>query len=295
MRSRWITVVVVLIGLPWLLGAEWLITTHSGSDVLRYDDQTKSLTVLVAPGAGGLDQARGITLGPRGDLLVCSAASSNWAILRYDLTGKSQGTAAAGAGLEHPYQCLVGPQGDLFVSGQGNNAVLRYDGRTGEAKDVFVKPGAGGLDAIRGIAFHPSGDLLVAGRDNDAVLRYDGTTGQFKGEFVPKKDSKLDRPVQLHYGPDGNLYVSSSRNNSIVRFDGQTGRFIDVFVKHKAGGLDRPSGFAWGPDGDLYVASRESDQVLRYHGKSGKFKEVLLSSDQDKRIREPEFILLVNP
>jgi len=295
MRKRSITASAVLVVLPWLLGAEWLITTHSGGDVLRYDDQTKSLTVLVTAGEGGLDQARGITFDRAGDLLVCSAASSDWAVLRYDRTGKFQETAAAGGGLEHPYQCLVGPQGDLFVAGQDNNAVLRYDGKTGESKGAFVKPGEGGLNSIRGIVFHPSGDLLVAGRDNDAVLRYDGSTGQFKGEFVPKKDSKLDRPVQLHFGPDGNLYVSSSRNNSIVRFDGQTGQLVDVFVKHKAGGLHRPSGFAWGPNGDLYVCSRESHQILRYHGKSGKFKEVLLSGDQDNRIHEPEFILLLSP
>ena len=293
MRTRLIAAAAVTCLLPWLMGAEWLITTHSGDNVLRYDDQTKSLTVLVPAGEGGLDQARGITLGPAGDLLVCSAASSNWAILHYDLTGKSKGTAAAGAGLEHPYQCIVGPQGDLFVAGQDNNAVLRYDGKTGDSKGAFVKPGEGKLDAIRGIAFHPSGDLLVAGRDNDAVLRYDGTTGQFKGEFVSKKGSKLNRPVQLHYGPDGNLYVSSSRNESIVRFNGQTGEFIDTFVKHKDSRLRRPSGFAWGPDGDLYVCSRESNQILRYHGKSGKFKEVVLSQDQDPRVKEPEFILLV--
>jgi len=294
MRIRTVAAVAALLVLPWLLGANWLITTHSGGDVLRYDEHHKSLTVLVAPGEGELERARGITLGPAGDLLVCSSSASNWGVLRYDLSGKFLNTAAAGGGLQHPYECIIGPQGDLFVSGQDNSAVLRYDGKTGESKGVFVQPGSGGLKTVRGIVFHPSGDLLVAGRDNDAVFRYDGATGQFKGEFIPKKDGKLNRPIQLHYGPDGNLYVSSARNNSIERFDGQTGQYIDTFVKHKAGGLKRPSGFAWGPDGDLYVASRESNQILRYHGKSGKFKAVLLSQDQDERIKEPEFILLLN-
>ena len=66
---------------------------------------------------------------------------------------------------------------------------------------------------------------------------------------------------------------------------------MDTFVKHKAGGLKRPSGFAWGPKNDLYVASRKSNQILRYDGTTGKFKKVVLDHKQDKRLRNPEFLL----
>jgi DNA-binding beta-propeller fold protein YncE len=293
MSKRIALTAALLCFLPWLLGAKWLITTHSGQDVLQYDDQTKSLTPLVPPGANNLRQPRGLTLGPNNDLLVCSAGSSNWAVLRYDLSGKYLGVAAAGDGLEHPYQSIVGPDGNLYVAGQDNNAVLRYNGQTGESLGVFVSPSEGGLKAIRGIAFHPSGDLLVADRDSEAIRRYDGQTGKSKGDFVPKKGDKLDRPIQLRYGPDGDLYVSSSRSHTIVRFDGQTGEYLDTFVKHKRGGLNRPSGFAWGPDGDLYVASRGSDEILRYDGQTGKFKERLITGKDHKEVHEPEFLLRV--
>ena len=281
--------------LPGLLGADWLVTTHSGNDVLRLDDRSGSLTTLVASSEGGLDQARGITLGPGGELFVCSGGSRDWAVLRYERDGTFRGTFAAGDGLAHPYQSLFGPDGNLYVSGQGNNAVLRFDGTTGRAMGVFVRPGAGGLNNIRGIVFHPDGDLLVAGRDNNAVLRFDGATGKPKGFFVAADTGKLDRPIQIRYGPDGHLYVGSSHHSRVVRFHGRTGKFIDVFVKHKSGGLDHPSGFAWGPDGDLYVASRETSQLLRYNGKTGKFKAVVIDGKDAPAFLRPEFILFLPP
>ena len=293
MMSRVFRSMALLVSLPCLLGADWLITTHSGDDVLIYDDENKALSTLVQSGEGGLKQARGITYGPSGDLFVCSAASSEWSILRYSSAGKFRGAFAAGSGLAHPYQCLFGPDGNLYVAGQDNNAVLRYDGKTGRAKGVFVKPGAGGLDGIRGIAFHPDGDLLVAGRDNNAILRFDGKSGSAKGDFVAAENSKLEHPIQLRYGPDGHLYVSSGKNSRIIRFHGRTGKQIDVFVKHKSGGLDHPSGFDWDASGDLYVASRNSGQILSYDGKTGAFKQVVLDHKNDKRIKSPEFIVRV--
>ncbi len=280
--------------LPLICGANWLITTHSGDDVLIYDDKKKSVKALVKPGEGFLKQARGVTVSPRGDLYVCSAAASNWAILRYNRDGKFKGAFAAGDGLAHPYQCLFGPDGDLYVAGQDNNAVLRYDGKTGKSRGAFVKPRAGGLDGIRGIAFHPDGDLLVAGRENNSILRFTAKTGIPKVDFVSESGGKLDHPIQLRYGPDGYLYVSSGKNSRIMRYDGKTGRLIGTFVKHKSGGLDHPSGFDWGAEGDLYVASRDSHQILRYDGKTGAFKAVVLDRKDEKQMKSPEFLLMIN-
>ena len=187
-----------------------------------------------------------------------------------------------------------GPDGDLYVAGQDNNAVLRYDGKTGKSRGAFVKPGAGGLDGIRGIAFHPDGDLLVAGRENNSILRFTAKTGIPKVDFVSESGGKLDHPIQLRYGPDGYLYVSSGKNSRIMRYDGKTGRLIGTFVKHKSGGLDHPSGFDWGAEGDLYVASRDSHQILRYDGKTGAFKAVVLDRKDEKQMKSPEFLLMIN-
>ena len=109
MKYRWPKVLGILAIAPVLLGAGWLITTHSGDDVLLYDDHAKSLEVHVSPGSGGLSGARGLTFGPDGDLFVCSAGKFNWAILRYRHTGQFKKSFASGGGLVHPYQGISDP------------------------------------------------------------------------------------------------------------------------------------------------------------------------------------------
>lgn len=129
---------------PLVRGGDWLITTHSGNDVFHASEKPRSAQALIVAGEGGLDQPRGITYGPDNDLFVCSAGSHNWAILRFEnQTGKFKGTFAAGEGLAHPYQCVFGPDGNLYVSGQDNDAVFQFDGKNGRFKSHFVKRGAG--------------------------------------------------------------------------------------------------------------------------------------------------------
>ena len=271
---------------------EWLVTTHSGNDVLAFDDHGHEHT-LVPAGAGGLKGSRGVTVGPGGDLFVACSADDKSEILRYTRTGKPLGVFALGGGLVHPYEAEFGPDGNLYVSGQDNDAVTRYDGRTGRFIDVVVKPGLGGLQTVRGITFAPDGTLLVASRDTHNVLRFDPKDDRFLGEFVTHKSGGLNKPIQLHFGHDGDLYVGSSGNNAILRYDGKTGKPLGAFVESGSGGLRAPSGFAFSPvDGDLYVASRLSNQVLRYSGKTGKFKGEFLPATTAGLVN-PEFLFPV--
>ena len=282
----------------------WLLTTHSGNDVLTLSADGRVGT-LVAAGTGGLDGARGVVVGPGGDLFVASSRKDDSQVLRFGRDGTFKGVFATGGGLVHPYGLAFGPAdgngdaggdgrgGDLFVSGQDDDAVSRYDGRTGAFKATFVPAGTGGLRAVRGITFGPAGttggDLFVASRDTHEVLRYDGRTGRPKGAFVTRKSGGLSKPIQVHFGPDGALYVGSSGTNAVLRYDGRTGAFRGTFVHAGDGGLAAPSGFAFSPtDGDLYVESRLSDKVLRYDGHTGAFKGQLAGGGA---VAQPECLL----
>ena len=275
--------------------AAWLVTTHSGNDVLTLTADGHA-AVLVAKDAGGLAGARGVAVGPGGDLFVASSEERKGRILRFARDGTPRGVFAAGGGMAHPYEAEFGPAGDLFVSGQDDDAVSRYDGKTGQFKDTFVPAGSGGLDHVRGFTFAPGpdgtvggGDLLVASRDTDEVLRYDRRTGKPKGAFVAAKAGDRSKPTQAHFGPDGNLYVGSSGTHAVLRYDGRTGAFVDAFVPAGSGGLKAPAGFAFSAaDGDLYVASRLSDQILRYDGHTGKFKAVVAAGED---LKTPEFLV----
>jgi streptogramin lyase len=163
---------------------------------------------------------------------------------------------------------------DLYVIGEDNNSVLRFNEVTGAFIDTFVSSGSGGLLTPRGLLFGRDGNLYVTSNDNHSVMRYDGTTGaplpaagQTGATFVTRGSGGLQNPAQLVLGRDGNLYVDSQANNAVLRYDGTTGAFIDVFIPPGRGGLNGPRGLVFGPDGNLYVKCPSS--VLRYDASTG--------------------------
>jgi DNA-binding beta-propeller fold protein YncE len=165
---------------------------------------------------------------------------------------------------------------NLFVSSHDTGSVVRFDGRTGEFRSVFVPPESGGLLGAHGLAFGPDGNLYVNNRFSDNILRYDGRTGAFLGIFVPAGLGNLDTNIGLVFGPDGNLYVSCFFLHQILRFDGTTGALINVFVPAGSSVLSGPHGMAFGSDGNLYVSSFNTHQVLCYNGQTGALARVFV-------------------
>ncbi len=168
-----------------------------------------------------------------------------------------------------PIEAVIGPDGLLYVSGEGSDDVRRYDAKTGAFIDVFV---SGGLNRAEGLAFGPDGNLYVANYMGDNILRFDGVTGAFIDVFVPV----VPRPYDIIFGPDNNLYVGGYTLSEVRRFDGTTGAFIDAFVLPGSGGLTTPEQMTFGPDGNLYIASFNTDEVLRFDGGTGGFIDIFV-------------------
>jgi WD40 repeat protein len=266
----------------------WLVTTHSGDDVILFSSTGKLLGTLVSAKAAGLAGSRGLLFMPGGDLLVACSQNAKSCILRFHRDGTPVGVFAAGGTLVHPYAMAFGPDHNLYVSGQDDDAVSRYNGTTGAFINTFVPAGTGGMKTVRDIIFDPDGELLVASRDTNSILKYDGKTGKSLGEMVHAGDGGLTKPIQLLFGPDHDLYVGSSGNSSVIRYNGKTGKLISVFVKPKDHGLDAPSGMAFDPaNGDLLVESRLGNQVLRFSA-TGVFKSVFIDT---ANLDTPEYLL----
>ena len=274
----------------WTHGLHWVITSHLGDEVDVFSAEGKVERPLVAKGEAGLMGARGVIMGPEGDWYVACSKKDKSSILRFGPEGEAKGVFAAGGGLLHPYALVFGPDENLYVSGQDNDAVTRYHGKTGKFMDVFVPAGTGGLKTIRDIVFGPDGNLYVASRDTDSVLRYDGKSGKYLGEFVEKRAGGLRKPIQIVFGPDGDLFVGSSGNSSVLRYAGKSGKFVGEVVGEGAHGLDAPSGLAFDPKtGDLLVASRLTHQILRFGRGDFAFGGVFIDGKQ-VGLENPEFI-----
>lgn len=178
-----------------------------------------------------------------------------------------------------------GPDGNLYAAAEVSNAVLRFDGATGQFLGPFVADDpltpvdeSGGLDNPTAAVFGPDGDLYVGNFDADNVLRFDGATGQFLGVFVPAGSGGLNGPdAGMTFGPDGHLYVPSFNNNRVLRYDGASGAFLDVFVAPTEGNLSRPRMLRFRGDGSLFVTSWGNARVLRYD-LAGVFQGVFASA-----------------
>ncbi len=250
------------------------------------------------------------------ELLVSNFGSST--ITRYDMnTRQLIATHGAGSGLVNPLAARVGPDGKLYVTSEGSNAILRFNANTGAFIDTFVAAGAGGLTQPSGLDWGPDGNLYVASFDGNRVLRYHGATGAFLSTFITTGLGGLNGADNgMIFGPDGHLYIPSYFGSRVLRYNGATGAFMGNFMtvsrprvlvfrendilvtsetqgirRHNkstgaflstfalagTNGLSTPIGLAIGPDGSVYAATGGNSRVLKYSG-AGTFQQTFLNA-----------------
>jgi sugar lactone lactonase YvrE len=182
--------------------------------------------------------------------------------------------------LASPVDVAVGPDGNVYVTCAGSDAVHRFT-PTGSPLGFFVTGGSGGLTNPQGLAFGPNGNLFVASGivQDFEILQYNGTTGAFVNVFVDSggNGGGAMTPYGLTFH-GGDLYVASRYWNEVKRFNGTTGAFVSTFVTSGSGGLSGPTAVEFGPDENLYVSSYNDNTIRRYNGTTGAFLSTFVSS-----------------
>ncbi|MEO8083278.1 MAG: beta-propeller fold lactonase family protein, partial [Ardenticatenales bacterium] len=258
-------------------------TTHPGA-VERWSLVTG--TAVPSFGGGILNVPGDIVFLAEGDVVV--ADTGNNRIVRFDGHAQFQGVFAqvrygpTTPGLNCARYLTFGPDGNMYVSSEYTDRVLRYNGTTGAFIDTFVDE-TSGLDGPRDIVFGPDGKFYVASRNNDRILRYNGTTGVYDGSpYVPGAffgSGGLSGPEAMAFGPDDDLlYVSSNLGNQILRYF-DVGSIFGAFPIPPpfvdfggAPSLIAPRGLAFGPDGDLYVSTPSG--IFQYARSTGAFVQI---------------------
>lgn len=235
---------------------------------------------FVAEGSGGLQRPRMLTFGPdvtgdgKQELFVSSG--DNDAVMRYDgATGAplpapnkpgAEFVSPGAGGLAYPGDLAFGPDNTLYVASSNTNAVLRFDGGSGEFLGTVVSglaptPETGSNGAPFGLTFGNDGNLYIANEGADEVLRYSPLTGM-TSVFIPAGSGGLDRPRKVAFGPDANgdgvaeLYVASPGTKQVLRYDGVSGGSPAVFFTTPL--IAGPSWLEFGADGHLYTTGRTS-------------------------------------
>jgi hypothetical protein len=208
----------------------------------------------------------------------------------------SQATLSGPAGL------TVGPDGNLYISSQLNNSIVKINATT-HALSTFIDSWVLGPLATAngdsqfapaGLRFGPDGNLYVSlnggqtATSGSAVVRFgitsSGSVLTFNGSATTIATG-LIQPTEMTFGvrPDdlNTLYVSNSGVGSVVKIAHADGAspLTTTFIAAGSGGLNYPSGLSWGgPDGMLCVvdlgATSFVGQVLCFNP-DGSFDQVL--------------------
>lgn len=205
--------------------------------------------------------------------------------------------------LYQPAGLEVGPDGNLYISSQLNNQILRYNLATDQL-EVFISStvlqdiavNVEGVDdfAPAGLRFGPDGDLYVslnAGyqymANSGSIYRFDVTNsgGLTYASTYTRVVDDLTEPSGLAFGVGGDsdsLYIANSVLGGIYKVadaDAASDATPTTFVSSFGSGLEFPAGLNWGPDGNLYVTDLAAafgyGQVLKFDSDGDALGEVV--------------------
>ncbi len=247
------------------------------------------------PGAGGIDHPEGLSIDPKGNLLV--ADTWNNRILRVDTNGKlisSFGERGKKAGqFECPRSVTTDKAGHIYVVDNWNHRVQKFSpegrfllkfGEQGEPKGYDEAPGQ--FVYPYGVAVDSQGFIYVSDFNNNRVHKFDA-----KGKFVMmwgtegRQDGQFSRPAGLAVDSQDRLYVADLGNDRVQAFrsNGKKMQFDGKWGEAGAdpGQFDRPYAVNVDSQGNVYVVDfgnhrlqkfTPSGRLLSFSGKWGKGK-----------------------
>ena len=233
----------------------------------KYDDKP-IVEKFVTDASSALYQPKHIELF---DGRICVSSYLTDDIFCYDEdSGESLGklTVSFNRALISRENSIAGPDGELYVSDNLRNEILRYDGITGLFSDVVIKTESDQLQSPSYITFGPDDNLYVG--SNDQIFQFDGNTGDFVDIFISQNKAGLNNPQGLSFNGKY-FYVNSYDNNRVLRFDSGSGLFVDEFIESRDNDLLRPIGNVLDDDGNMYVASQGTNEILHYDVNTGGF------------------------
>ncbi len=259
------------------LGPDGRLTVSGrfSDNVVAVDLTTLAVSTIVAPGAGGLNNAKDIAWSGS-TLLVASIATNT--ILYYSSTGTPTGTVARGISTPTDGGMTFTSAGNLIVASSNDNDLAEFNGTNGGVVRKFFDACPTSLAAPFDVAVGSNGNVYATCTGSDGVFRFTSTGGAI-GFFVTAGSGGLSYPRGLAFGPNGNLFVASGFTGEILQYNGTSGAFVNVFVNStgNGGGAMDPYGITF-RNGDLYVASFFPNEVKRFNGTTGAFVSTFVTS-----------------
>ena len=275
------------------VGADLYVSGFSSGGVYRFQEGTGGPVgsgMFIAPGTAGLSQPHGILMLADRTLLVASAGTDE--VLRFHSDGSfhskfiANGVNGLPPGtLDYPVDLAVNPAGDLFVSSQLNDRILRFNPQTGAFLGVFAQLDAG--SAPSGIQWNAAGSALYVSHRNGMTVSKWNSQGVQDPSFDP---DPFQQPFGLALHPvNGRVFVADGSLNQIRGMDPGTGLTLSTAPS------TFPVGVRFGPGEDLSVAVFGENRIARLDPFSGAAKPDLVSAAAANAagLQGPNFFLVV--
>jgi DNA-binding beta-propeller fold protein YncE len=204
----------------------------------------------------------GIIVEATGNLLLANGSRNQ--VVRYSPAGAELGTIGSegtGAGkFKTPEDVAIGPNGDIFVTDNGNNRVERFSANgtfVSQIKDA-AQPGPNGFPVLTFLSVDAAGNVYATDGGNQTIRKFD-PAGAFVTAIGTTGDGRLNGPRGTGLDPAGNLYVADAGNGRIAVFK-PDGTFAAAIGK---GVLTSPQDVAVDAAGNLYVLETSTTDIIK--------------------------------
>lgn len=239
----------------------YLVSWHLTNSIRSYDAGGSYLGDFAV--GDGLATPQHMDISTDGILYVATWSTDS--VRMYDAhTGEFLGVFAQGNPLNGATWLEVeNGNGDLLVTSNLNNRILRYDRKTGQLLGDVVTPGF--LAAPHGILRLGDGTMIVGSFVQNRIARFDERTGAYIEDFAA--GAPLAGPGGLELSPDGTIvYVNNWNSGDVLMYDVE-GTFIDtLFTDPDITNLDS---IATDLDGNLVIASWAANLVFQIDPMTG--------------------------
>ncbi len=210
---------------------------------------------VARPVAAGLNQPKGIAIGPDNRLYVTDTGNQRVLVLTPD--GTVVGELRGPDGFIEPFDIDVDPQGQVYVLDPTAERIHLFAPDNSYLGDLPVDPAL--VARSRGLHVDREGRIWIANTPGGRVVALDREGNRLMEVLVwPGEDSQ---PVDVAVGLDGSIFVTDAGLNKLVQFDANGRRLLawDIPV---ANSLDS-SHLAVDGAGYLYLSKPEAFLVTQ--------------------------------
>jgi len=275
-----------------IVGINTLTVNFTPDDSVDYTNASATTTLVVTPGAKGIEIPPVGVVGPLAGGGLSGSAGD--------------GGDATGAQLSHPFGIAVDSSGNVYIADTENNVVREINAATGVISVIAgsYQTGYSGdngpaalaeLNAPEGVAVDLAGNLYIADSGNNAVRLVQSSTGNiltlagdgtgtpgYAGDGGSASSAQLSHPTSVAVDNTGNVYIADRMNNAIRRVDAATGTISTIAgdttgMAGYAGDsgpassalFNHPFGVAVDISGNIYVSDSNNHRVREINASTG--------------------------